>query len=278
MAARPFFKIADPMRKSLALLLILLVAACSSKEDQANRWTALIMARVMEAYAPVSRVKSSLEQRDFADADDFNHLANAMRSSSPITVLSWAPLVKQQDRGDKLILQPSGDNQLIPVGEHPDYLPVLYQTRSDGEPLTLGFDLQALPDRKQVIDLARFNRQPIEIQPPKRAFHASAVPNYSILWPVYRNDAFIGVVAGLVPADKMAEFVMRDTARFKGSLAFFSHLAEDPAQDVPVMLWRDGKYQPADGKLGPSPEGATRVSRKFTLNGLDWLLVFDLPK
>ena len=266
------------MRVRLALLLVLLITGCSSKEDQANRWTALIMARVMEAYAPVSRVKSFLEQRDFADQDEFQQLAGGFSASSPVTVLSWAPLVKQEERGDKVIVQPGADNQLIPMGEHPDYLPVLYQARSDGEPLTLGFDLQALPDRKAVIDDARFNKQPIEIQPPKRAFHASATPNYSILWPVYRNGAFIGVVAGLVPADKMAAFVMRDTARFKGSLAFFSRHGEDPAQDVPVMLWWDGKYQAAGGPLGPPPEGSVRVSRKFLLNGLEWLLVFDLPQ
>ena len=266
------------MRVRLALLLVLLITGCSSKEDQANRWTALIMARVMEAYAPVSKVKSFLEQRDFTDQAEFSHLAGTMRAASPVTVLSWAPLVKQAERGDKLILQPGADNQLIPMDEHPDYLPVLYQERSDGEPLTLGFDLQALPDRKQVIDYARFIKQPIEIQPPKRAFHATARPNYSILWPVYRNGGFIGVVAGLVPADKMANFVMRDTARFKGSLAFFSRHGEDSAQDVPVMLWREGKYQPATGPLGPPPEGSVRVSRKFLLNGLDWLLVFDLPQ
>jgi hypothetical protein len=265
------------MRKPVAFLLILLLAACSSKEDQANRWTAAIMARAMQIYGPVSRVKSFLEQRDFADADEFQHLTGDM-TGSPVTVLSWAPLVKQAERGNKLILQPSSDDQLVPSDEHLDYLPVLYQARSDGEPLTLGFDLQSIPDRKAVIDYARFNKTPIEIQPAKRAFHANATPTYSILWPVFRKEAFIGVVAGLVPADKMAEYVMHDAARFKGSLAFFSHTEDDPAQGVPVMLWRDGKYQPATGPLGPPPEGSMRVSRKFRVNELEWGLVFDFPK
>ncbi len=266
------------MRTPFAVLLVLLVTACSSKEDQATRWTAMIMARVMQAYAPVSRVKSFLQLRDFADEDEFQQLLRGYHSSSPVTVLSWAPLVTQGERGDKTILQPTADDQLIPMDEHPDYLPVLYQERSDGAPLTLGFDLQALPDRKAVIDRARDLKLPIEIQPPKRALHATATPTYSILWPVYRNDAFIGVVAGLVPADRMADYVMHDAAaRFKGSIAFFSHPGEDPALEVPVMLWREGKYQPSAGPLGPPPTGTVRVLRTFTLNGLAWRLVFDLP-
>jgi uncharacterized lipoprotein YmbA len=57
------------MRTPFAVLLVLLVTACSSKEDQATRWTAMIMARVMQAYAPVSRVKSFLQLRDFAAGD-----------------------------------------------------------------------------------------------------------------------------------------------------------------------------------------------------------------
>ena len=256
-------------------ILLLLLSACGNKDSDADHLTAAIKSRAEEAFAPVIQTVASLEKHDFADADDFHHLAEGFGASYPLTVLSWAPLVKHDERGDKLILQPAADNKLIPMIESEDYLPVLYQERTDGSPLTLGFDLQAVPDRKSVIEQARDAHTPIALQPPRRAFNVTAMPVYSILWPVYRDGAYIGIVSGLTPADKMMAFLMKDAPAFQGSIAFFSRHGEDPAKDVPVMVWRDGKFAAASEALGPPPAGATRLRRQFTLNGLEWLLVFD---
>lgn len=255
----------------LALVLVFLLAACGSHDFDADQRTAAIKSRAEQAFAAVAQTAASLEKRDFADEGAFE----TDLASSPVIVLSWAPLVKQADRGGKLILQPTADNHLIPMDEREDYLPILYQERTDGEALTLGFDLQALPDRKAVIEQARETHAPIALQPPKRAFKATSMPVYSILWPVYRGGAYIGIVSGLAPADKMLDFLMKDAPPLKGSLAFFSRHGEDPAKDVPVMIWRNGKFVAADQPLGPPPAGAARIERHFTLNGLEWLLVFD---
>lgn len=249
----------------LALILVFLLTACSSHDSDADQRMAAIKSRAEQAFAVVAQTAASLEKRDFADAGEFK----TDLASSPVIVLSWAPLVKQADRGDKLILQPTADNHLIPMDEREDYLPILYQERTDGEALTLGFDLQALPDRKLLIQQARDHHAPIALQPPKRAFKATAMPVYSILWPVYRDGAYIGVVSGLAPADKMLDFLMKDAPPLKGSIAFFAH------PGMPVMIWRDGKFVAASGPLEPAPAGTTRIQRHFTVNGLDWLLVFD---
>lgn len=41
------------------------------------------------------------------------------------------------------------------------------------------------------------------------------------------------------------------------------------------MLWRDGTFVAASGPLGQAPAGTVRLQRQFSLNGLEWLLVFD---
>lgn len=251
------------------------LAACASPNSEADRRTALIKARAEQAFAPVAQAVFALEKRDFADAEDFHRLAGPAIAASPVTVLSWAPLVKQADRGDRLIVGPAAGNQLVPMEAREDYLPVLYQERADGKPLTLGFDLQALPDRLALIRAARDAHAPIALQPPVRSFNATSMPVYSILWPVYRGEAYIGVVAGLAPADAMLDFLTKDAPAFTGSLAFFSRHGEDPAGDIPVMSWRGGKFVAATGPLGPPPAGSKRVLRSFSLNGLDLLLVFD---
>lgn len=263
------------MRTFMVLLLVCLVAACGNKDNEADRRTAALKGQAEAAFAPVNGTVSFLQARDFVDADEFHRLAQDFGVSSPITVLSWAPRVTQEERGDKRILQPTADNQLVPMDERPDYLPILYQERFDDEALTLGFDLQALPDRKEMIGKARDAKTPIMLQPPKRAFRPTAMPVYSILWPVFRKNVYIGVVSGLVPADKMLAYLMKDAPAFKGGIAFFSRHGEDIAQDVPVMIWRDGKFQAATEALGSPPAGATRIQRQFSLYGLDWLLVFD---
>lgn len=259
------------MRRFWIIPFALFLTGCGSHDSDADHRTAAIKSRAEQAFSAVAQTVAALDKHDFANAADFE----TNLSASPVIVLSWAPLVRQADRGDKLILQPTADNHLIPMEEREDYLPILYQERTDGEPLTLGFDLQALPDRKAVIRQARDTHTPIMLQPPKRAFRATAMPVYSILWPVYRDGAYIGVVSGLAPADKMLDFLVKDAPPLKGSVAFFSRHGENPANDVPVMIWRSGKFVAASEPLGPPPAGATRVQRQFNLNGLDWLLVFD---
>lgn len=267
------------MRKLVSLaVLLLLVAACGDKESDADRRTAAIRARVEQAFSAAALAAASLEKRDFADAGEFHHFAEGFAAAYPVTVLSWAPLVTREGRGDKLILQPAADNKLIPMDEREDYLPVLYQERSDGQPLTLGFDLQAVPDRKATIGQARDAHAPIALQPPRRSFNVNSMPVYSILWPVYRQGTYIGVVAGLAPADRMLDFLMKDAPSIKGRIAVFSRHGEDPAKDVPVMYWKDGKFAASSEALGEPPAGVVRLQRRFSVNDLEWLLVFDYAR
>jgi hypothetical protein len=250
---------------------ILFLAGCANPERGAD-----MQARATDAFTPVAALAASLERGDFADSGAFHRFALAFAGKYPVTILSWAPLVKNAERDGKLILRPTPDDRLIPQEERDDYLPVLYQERFDGNALTLGFDLQALPDRKAVIDRARDSRNPIAIQPPKAAFKATAMPVYSILWPVFRDGAFIGVVAGLAPADKMLDFATAGVD-LQTSLAVFSRHGDDLEQDVPVMLRRAGSkdFEIGVAPLGPPAAGSHRAVRSFAVHGLEWLAVFD---
>jgi hypothetical protein len=256
-----------PRRTALlaSVLAALLLSLSAARADEA---------RIKDAFSPVAEIAAFLERRDFAGQAEFHRFVQGYGATHPLTILSWAPLVTQAERDGKPILRPTADDKLVPQEEREDYLPVLYQERFDHEPLTLGFDLQALPDRKAVIDRAREAHAPIAIQPPKRAFRPTAMPVYSILWPVYRGGAFIGVLAGLAPADKMLQFVTPKD----GPVAVFSRRIDDPAREVPLMLRRAGGAGFAIGAepLGLPPEGVVRTVRSFTVYGLDWVLVFDL--
>lgn len=214
---------------------------------------------------------------------------------SSIQAMEWIPYVRHENRTeftanaqtlypDFQITELNADGKIVTAAQRASYLPLYYVQPIDGNEISVGFDVSADKERRQMLHSARDDNQPMAIShvtlvPDTANQHGSVLflPVYKSNMPVQtiaqRREAFAGFVMGAFLIGEVLDNAMQTLEPRPIDIRVFD-MSPEVKDDERFLHFLPGQVneeildQLSDEELAQGIEGANfKVSREFFIAG-----------
>lgn len=234
---------------------------------------------------------------------DFNHFVERSLITYPgIQALEWAPIIQQTERlafeqriqaegyPNFQITELSNANQLIPAGDRPYYIPVVYLEPFANNEAAFGFDLNSTTDRTIALESARDTNRITATGRIRLVQEQRDQFGFLMVLPLYdsptpppslssRRDQFTGFLVGVFRVSDVVEESLQDL-RYDIHVALYDQSAQPDQQflgrydalEQQVMTLESDRPSPAHMSLCANPVDCTH---SLTVGERQWRAVFS---
>jgi len=211
-------------------------------------------------------------------------------SNTSIASIAWVQPVTRAQRAQfeaasgVHIFDRDADGKQTIAAERDLYIPIMAQSRFDGQPVSIGLDLSLDPSRRAAVELTRDSGVPKSIMRPNVL--PALGPTYITFWPIYdsvevpdglaeRRSHFRGCLLGVFRIIEVLNAAIADTPDMPESINFYlSDNTDEQAPDDEFKLV--ATFSPKERVVRavqastPAPEAEYSFTRSFDVKGQRW--------
>jgi PAS domain S-box-containing protein len=268
------------------------------------QWRAQDMkAKIAASAAPLKAVANFVASSDSLDPAQFHRFVQSVSSYETTSIVAWAPYVTPRDRanfeqyaeadgrGAFSIIDRRADGTVGPAAPGKAYLPIwLEEHASSSKSLIRGLDLMAEETRKQIIEQAIDEAQPMASPPLRPLLHPQDGPRNLMFWPIYsgqtpatvaeRRARLRGVVLTGIDFLPLLDSAVRDTPVIPERISIYVDGNLAPQDQIALVFDPElGHFDAIDAARARSSEKSSPIftERRFEVMGRQWTLVFSFP-
>lgn len=264
-------------------IMVHLGAVRLAREDAegAVRYQALLHSRALsdrynELMRELSATARFIEGSKEVERDEFHVFVHPiLKTTSAFQAIEWVPLVARQDKdilegqgrrdgfGTYRITERYPDGTLRPVGDRPEYFPVLFLEPFKGNEAALGYDLGSDPQRQEALNAAREARSPVMTAPIRLVQDRMDEPGALVFLPVHRA-AEAGELRGFVLGAFRLENLIGSSLSSLGTRGLQVEVRDITDAETGKCIFGKGSAGRGDGSLAAGQ--VVRLGRR------DWLV------